>query len=311
MPTQSPSHRRQAFTLVELLVVIAIIGVLIALLLPAVQQAREAARRMQCTNNLKQIGLSIHNYHDTFGSFPTGIVPNRSWGWGTQLLPFIEQSALHDRLREASDDWGPFRTSEADQLALAEQKIDGYLCPSDTAPDLNDKCETNFESPIASSSYLGVTGNYDDGMVSGSYNPGNGVFYLSSKIEFRDIIDGTSNTLAVGERDYRNHKGAIWTGTTPDGSPGGVSNRGFVTAPVGFGRAGQDRKVNGTHANAMGSEHPGGANFALCDGSVRFLSETTSVSKGELADPNHQEYRWSGVVDRLAARNDGVPVSQP
>jgi len=129
--------RRRGFTLVELLVVIAIIGVLIALLLPAVQQAREAARRMQCQNNLKQLGLSLHNYHDTFGKFPAGRYEDGNvssqLGWGTMILPFLEQSALFDSIQAHG---GMTTSSTWDTVADvrdidAKVVLEAFLCPSD------------------------------------------------------------------------------------------------------------------------------------------------------------------------------------
>ncbi|HRX78605.1 MAG TPA: DUF1559 domain-containing protein, partial [Pirellulaceae bacterium] len=139
--------RVSGFTLVELLVVIAIIGILVALLLPAVQAAREAARRMQCGNNLKQIGLSMHNYHDTYKTLPPGYLMKRtsptvclpnlnSWGWGALLLPFMEQSPLHDKLKVG--DISIFQAGATPALLAAMNvSINSYRCPSDVAPDTN------------------------------------------------------------------------------------------------------------------------------------------------------------------------------
>ena len=124
---------KRGFTLVELLVVIAIIGVLIALLLPAVQQAREAARRSQCSNNLKQIGLAMHNYHDTFGSFPSAWIQvgsSRYHAWSALILPFMEQGNIHDKL---SPDFGNSRSANTEDKAGAI--IDTYRCPSSTLPE--------------------------------------------------------------------------------------------------------------------------------------------------------------------------------
>ena len=296
----------RAFTLVELLVVIAIIGVLIALLLPAVQQAREAARRIQCQNHLKQIGLAFHNYHDTFGKFPSGILHNKSWSWGTQLLPFIEQDALHDQLGVASDQWGVFDGTNVDQIRLGRTIIDGYLCPSDSGPDFNDRRNGTFDQDVARSNYVGIDGS----RIAGT-NGGDGMLFYGSSLGLRDVIDGSSNTLIVGEREYLNgHIASVWIGTTSAGTPRGWSNRHYTLASAGFRASGQDGKVNGAHGNATSSQHPGGAQFLFCDGSVHFLSETTSVSTGDNASRTHNNYRWKGVLDRLAARADGEPVDR-
>jgi len=188
---------RRGFTLVELLVVIAIIGVLIALLLPAVQQAREAARRMSCSNQFKQLALSYHNYHDTFGGFPPyvikspdGAVSNwQSYSGFTCILPFIEQNNLYEELKTESLNF--FRSNEHADVHPVHRtrKVEAFLCPSDSDfPDTNYKGNSNYA--MCTGSNLGW-----DTPVGGR----NGIFRLQSGTDFSDIIDGTSNTILLGE----------------------------------------------------------------------------------------------------------------
>jgi len=308
------SPTRGAFTLVELLVVIAIIGILVGLLLPAVQAAREAARRMQCSNNLKQLGLALHSYHDTNNKFPQGFTRFHSWGWAVRVLPYIEQRNLFDRLGAVSLNWGLINNgADPNLLALMQTKLPGFRCPSDTGPDLNDKRLLGGRQ-TSMSNYLGVNGSllfqhlgqwYDAESTPGNpatYVGGNGVLFMDSKISFRDITDGTSNTLLVGERDYR-HNGALWVGTT--NTNGGYANRHFCLSTAGYTDRGRDHKINGLDANAFSSYHAGGgAQFAFCDGSVRFLTQSISVWDGNATTP------W-GIFDRLGARNDGQVVEVP
>ncbi len=218
--------RRSGFTLVELLVVIAIIGILVSLLLPAVQAAREAARRTQCTNNLKQLGLALQQYHDTHRVLPpawtfTNALPadrnaHPYWGWGTMILPFIEQVTLHSTLNP-----GPVQLEDAivtPALATALQTpVAAYRCPSDNAPSLNTR-RLLAGQPMSTSNYVGansssVSFNGNDisnrdneiGLLNRSQLIQAGVFVENVGVRFADILDGTSNTIAVGERrwEYR------------------------------------------------------------------------------------------------------------
>ena len=225
------SRRQRGFTLIELLVVIAIIAILIALLLPAVQQAREAARRTQCKNNLKQIGLAMHNYHDTHNVFPPGTVPRRetgnngrvlanyeSYGWSAMILPQMEQSNVTNQLQMSS------RTlNEALIVANAAGTLDQvfpplnvYQCPSDTTgPNLQTGMRrfhfnglsgigNNWRPPTLN--YPGSTGELSGDLRAPrqlNHRPCSGVLFNGSKIKMRDIVDGTSNTFIVGEREQR------------------------------------------------------------------------------------------------------------
>jgi len=279
------------FTLVELLVVIAIIGVLIALLLPAVQQAREAARRMQCSNHLKQIALALHNHHDTFNRFPSGYNPdsNSGWAWGTMLLPFIEQGAMYDQL---APDQNPLDPSDADVLALVQTPLAGYICPSDSGPVLNeDTTPYGSTQKLARSNYLGIMGSQT---VDESTDKGTGTMFQKSKIRFGDIIDGTTNTFLLGERDSVKHRGCLWAGTQKSWSSSRHSNI--------LSTQGVNEIINGTHINCFSSQHPGGSQFGMADGSVRFVSET--IDSFEATDDT------MGTFQRLGNRNDGLVIAE-
>jgi len=285
------TNHRRGFTLVELLVVIAIIGVLVALLLPAVQAAREAARRSSCNNNLKQIGLGLHNYHDINLSLPAGFHNNHGWGWAASLLPFVEQENLYEAI--------PITTSmnlgNATILANTRRQVDSYLCPSDSQPDINDKAPVNSGATqdIGLSNYIGNMGTKSNAQTS---DLGNGIFWAKSYVKFRDITDGTSNTFLVGERDYFNHRGSIWAGTSTSAT--GASNKHYIQSSTETVHG----LINGTHINSFGSLHPGGAQFVFCDASVHFISETIDASTNSGANMS--------TFQRLGQRNDGLVVGE-
>ncbi len=309
------------FTLVELLVVIAIIGILIALLLPAVQSAREAARRMQCSNNLKQIGLGTHNYHDTFKALPMDVLykaPNLNRNtWAMAILPYAEQKPLWDQFGD-----GLWRWTVATDIATAKTEVSMYLCPSDPYGGTCQKGDNPggfgrfvdywWSNEYAATGYKAVLGsNWQGGpyrriATSGRFasNPngvdfGNGLFPRNDEFggrtnagidvtKLRDITDGTSNTLAFGEALV------YW-----QISPGWVSESGVSATcaiPLNLWKLHtQDRQTfisNWLISYGFSSQHPGGANFCLADGSVRFISETmdheiycaaASLSSGEVA----------------------------
>ncbi|MFN3150305.1 DUF1559 domain-containing protein [Bremerella sp.] len=198
---------RRAFTLVELLVVIAIIGVLVALLLPAVQQAREAARRMQCTNNLKQLGLAMHNHHDTFGALPPlgNIAVDGNWGgnrayaWTIYILPYIEQTALNDNIRSQAEGPGlPSPWSTANNTWENQNwkvDIDGFICPSDSPPT------DRGESPSLLNYKVCVGDDYHQNhfQPSNQSRDNRGIFQIDRKLNFSAVTDGLSNTVLLGE----------------------------------------------------------------------------------------------------------------
>lgn len=336
---------RRAFTLVELLVVIAIIGILIALLLPAVQAAREAARRSQCSNNLKQIGLALHNYHDTYKTLPpawfrpigvpgTGATIGSSeycWGWCAAILPFMEQRALQE-----SSQFGQITVHQAaGDSAIRpslQVKVSAFRCPSDTAPDTNNWLTLNGQR-LATSNYVGVHSS-DHFEINGHIERG-GIF--GSRLEgtkFRDIKDGQSNTLMVGERQWSfqdvNGNTLIATAGHLWGVPHPHSTswrRGYQLAVgvyrlnmKGTDQTGQiySSQVSQRGAQGFSSDHPGGGQFCLGDGSVRFISETIQGHfdhRGVQTDANGSAATAvRRVIDttweRLLAKADGDPVGE-
>jgi prepilin-type N-terminal cleavage/methylation domain-containing protein/prepilin-type processing-associated H-X9-DG protein len=239
-PRRQPANR-PAFTLIELLVVIAIIGILIGLLLPAVQKVRESAARAKCTNNLKQIGLALHSYHDANGKFPAGYVdgnndPNSTpdndvgpgWGWAAYLLPYLELGNVYNQIDLKQT------VGSGVNAAISKQDLVVFQCPSDGQQQLVPVYDSTFSTPIttvAHGNYVGcagwvecfngatgniVAGSGDDGLPGVFGSGGRGVFWRNSKTNFAAVTDGTSNTIFVGERSS-NHSPSTWTGAVPGG----------------------------------------------------------------------------------------------
>lgn len=278
--------RTRGFTLIELLVVIAIIAVLVALLLPAVQQAREAARRTQCKNNLKQLGLALHNYHDVHRTFPSGWIavdpatrlPSAHEGvsgaaWGLMILPQIEQDNVY-KLFNAS-----LPLTDAANAPLLKTTLQTFRCPSDPQPDyftINDEASGSAITQLPIANYIGCFGTEElDGcenspgdlpvMADGTC-VGDGVFYHNSKVRIDDITDGTSNTLLLGER--KTVKTLDWYTTWP-----GMIAEGEEAFQRVCGSADHVPNDPHHHFDDFSSQHTGGAQFCLADGSVRFVSE--------------------------------------
>ncbi len=346
--------RKRGFTLIELLVVIAIIAILIALLLPAVQQAREAARRTECKNNLKQIGLALHNYHETFGSFPPAQIRGRNSGvergnaasWGAMILPYMDQAPLYNQL---NFNIGIFEGTNK-TVITGLSGIDAVLCPSDSdrnpTRSVHSSTTANYMSSMPSTSYAGSIGGFQN--VDSTFAGLSGGFFTSDPArptKMSGFKDGTSNTIAVGERSYQ-----VWTG----GSWLGVQHHTFTTASPGndtaccwdwFMAAGLYPITNelkpgmSSPAWRFGSPHTGGAQFLMADGAVRFLSENidhivsqrsastcaahgcgcewsndpgacaTGVSGGGWNDKAYLANHW-GIYQRLHHRNDGLSVGE-
>ena len=286
-----PAQRLRGFTLIELLVVIAIIAILIALLLPAVQAAREAARRASCTNNLKQIGLAMHNYHTSLDTFPPGYItqtqttqPNSpetgpGWGWGTMLLNHLEQSPLYNTVNFS------LPITDPASLTVRTVTLNGFLCPSSVGSGpvkLANASGTVVVTDLSPSQYVASAGQLEVVEFPASNN---GVFYRNSRNGLRDITDGSSQTLMAGERS-RNLADATWLGVIPTaevctkptwaiqdcetasvmvlGHTGPSPNQRWVDVP----------NYRGAGSDDFWSLHSGGCNFLFCDGSVRFVKET-------------------------------------
>jgi prepilin-type N-terminal cleavage/methylation domain-containing protein/prepilin-type processing-associated H-X9-DG protein len=271
-------REKRAFTLVELLVVIAIIGILVALLLPAVQMAREAGRRTQCFNNLKQVGLAMHHYHDIYRVFPhggAGHPTSTTLSWGAAILPQIEQAPLYETINQAH----PY--SHANNLSAGQTVLAGYLCP--TAPSDPLKTAPNSANLYAVNHYGGNYGEralrcYPSTGCPNNYDgspEGRGVllFGFERAIGLRDITDGTSQTIVVGEAPDALH--GIWIGpmnTFDQAAP--ISAKTAQVTPW-QACAPQLASPNARfcdYGQEFGSYHSGGAQFLLADGSVHFLS---------------------------------------
>jgi len=281
--------RRSGFTLVELLVVIAIIGILISLLLPAVQAAREAARRCSCCNNLKQVGLALHMYHDTNKQLPAGWVgydPSTrlphwfglpGWGWGAKILPYMEQGSLYKSAVH-------FELPITDPANAGARvfPITTFRCPSDTGQKsfvleggevyVGPGSFTPVE--LATGNYIGMFGTVDIHDVCpgpGGRCEGNGTFFLNRGLRFSDITDGLSQTLFVGERSSKLAP-STWVGVVTGGLHGPARVVGAAAYPP------NSEEIPEYYFHNFSSFHPNGTHFLSADGSVRLIPETIDMA---------------------------------
>jgi len=292
----APLPRRQAFTLIELLVVIAIIAVLVGLLLPAVQRTREAAARLKCANNLKQIGLAMHNYHGAQGCFPPGYSSRAltsngdglgpGWGWAAYLLPYIEQDAVRNRIDFTRD------IADPANAAIRVTSIKTYLCPTDApkGPTFTVVGGSGSICDVAFANYVGLGGIYE---VTDNPDVNTGVLLRNSQYRVADIADGTSLTLLVSERQSKRSPMTTWTGAVtnsinPPTNPGYDDEGPATLILTNFGEPADARTPNNPldHVEDSSSSHLGGINVLLCDGSVRFIRNSI--------DP----FTWSGLGTR-------------
>ena len=356
----------RGFTLIELLVVIAIIAVLIALLLPAVQSAREAARRAQCTNNMKQIGLAIHNYESANGTFPIGALTDKEGPWPAAcsypgfdysffalILGQIEQGSIYNAFNFSISAGGhSFLGLDAGAInrTAAITRINAYICPDDS--EQTPYPITTSTNGYSQSSYAGSVGTFDVwhwycgcppgvGGLSCQGNEtiaGDGALQQNVPIRLQGITDGTSNTFLVGERCrfqndpdmiFNSWSRALWFGSAA--APAGSTSRPqalastvpALNAPFLVGdytsypwslsptnetnawlwlQAGADFRTWGQFG--FGSKHPGGGNFLLCDGSVRFIKQSI-----DMGNPNYTPPINIGVYRQLSTRAGGEVIS--
>ncbi len=305
------ARRPRAFTLIELLVVIAIIAILIALLLPAVQQAREAARRTQCKNHLKQLGLALHNYHDVFNTFPMGNTNASCGGWGhswwAAILPYIDQAPLYNQWNFNLGYVGSPPACNGDGYVDQWQMLDGKKipvgwCPSSPMAEFETTPHNNGNLAVAT--YAGIAGASNDpagrlvSSTNGIYSR-SGILFNRSRVRIGEITDGTSNVMIVGEQsDYlvetatgqrriaiHSWPHSMWMGTADP------NDRSFNTATVrytpGYKQAEGGHNFYGCtttgvcgnmgNNNPIQSAHTGGAQILLSDGTVRFISANINL----------------------------------
>lgn len=308
-------RHRTAFTLIELLVVIAIIAVLIGLLVPAVQKVREAANRMSCSNNLKQLGTALHNYESSFGYFPKGQGPSSSSAnWRIHVLPYIEQEGVFKQVNQAD-------TTDPTSPVLSNLTMTSFKCPS-SALQTNQPVKpgwASFQSTQQIPSYIGLMGAYPDpaGRTTGAWVTSNyggwlamtGMLLPNETVRLTDCLDGTSNTFFIGEQsgrvgtnDYRNMYFAPFGGATfaqrlsDPALTGDRWGNGLTTVAYApnSAMAGAGANITYGYNTILNSFHSGGVNMLVSDASVRFVSNSMDFVN----------------FQKLCVRNDGLTATQ-
>ncbi len=308
---------RSGFTLIELLVVIAIIGVLVGLLLPAVQQAREAARRVSCNNNLKQMGIALHNYNDRYKNFPPlgiGHDADQAWAWGALLLPFMEEVAAYDACDVENSE-----PNDAAKASVIRTVINGYICPSDLTPTFSNSIWYNSRTSRdgAKSNYVASNDHYEPrNPIYQNHRAPSGAFQFagtdpslwtggSSPSSYRarrmrDLVDGSSSTIAIGERRDRtsngsgNREAAVWFGIWAP-----RHNRDYAYDAAGTGRQYINKGTGWWFTTGFSSNHPQGTQFVFMDGSTHFINENIDHVPNTAVN---------STFERLLSINDGQPV---
>jgi prepilin-type processing-associated H-X9-DG protein len=311
-------------------VVVAIIAILIALFLPAVQQAREAARRTHCRSNLKQLGLALHNYHDTHKIFPSGqywCLPNtpcnsgpyyaHGWGWSSSLLPYVDQAPLYQQFNFS------LSPRDASHVGWLATPLTVFQCPSDATrlPNVPPSALSFRPERIATSNYCGNGGSFsvsfEAPFVAKDETWTNGVLGRDSARRLSDITDGASNTFLLGEVIHYNFP---WDPTIYGHWDPPTRTACCTLTQVRHGNRRLNPGPQGTvddKREGFSSLHTGGAHFCLCDGSVRFVSENidhtlrqrTAATTSDLFDRGNQGADY-GLYQRLCSRNDGYPVGE-
>ncbi len=296
------NRKYQAFTRVETIIVLGVVFLLLATALPAVQRAREDSRSVKCKNNLKLMGLAIHNYHDVHQMFPPGWISKRmegeghpSTGWQSMILPYIDEAPLYNRLDLTEPVY-----STRDQTLL-KKPIEYYRCPMDSTPS-----ENPIRGEWGTSNYVGNYGaipipRWSASQTNTAFWPGNstavlsieneklyGMFRLNRGTRIREILDGTSNTLMIGEKDIQGGA-AIWPGPRSNYHESDVVSDASFATPLNKSQYG------------FSSRHDGFVQFTLCDGAVRAIS--LDIDSREFETPEQM-----GTLQKLAAKDDGQRI---